>query len=363
MRLPLPLGIRARVAIASICVAAVALLVVGVGVWIVGGQSFEYLMKLHGESTEFARQMFDEAVTQVLILAIAAALVVAAVLGIVIGSALGHPLSRLSTAARRIAAGDYGARLTPTGSSELVSVVDSFNHMAEALEEQERIRREFIANAAHELRTPLTNLQGYIEALRDGVVAPDRRVFESLYEETDRLVRLAHSLDQLATGDASPSPTRKDQLDLADTVRSAVELARPAAAARNVEIMADGPDNLGVVGDADQIMQILANLLANAVQHGETGGRVAVTWQERDLEVVISVENSGAGISQAELPLIFDRFYRVEKSRDRRTGGAGIGLAIVRQLVDSIGGRLGAESVDGLTRFWFTVPTVGARGG
>ena len=357
MKSPIRRGIRFRIALASLCVAAAALTIVGVGVWIVGGQSFEYLMMLHGESAGAAREMFDEAVSRVLVLAIAVALVVAAARAAGLGSALGKPLRRLSTAARRIAAGDYAQRLPLAGSDELVSVADSFNQMAGALEQQERLRREFIANAAHELRTPLTNLQGYLEALRDSVIEPDRQVFESLYEETDRLVRLSRSLDQLAAGDARLMPTHEEDLDLVALIRSAVEMSRAAAGARGMELTTDGPDSLRVRGDADRIMQILANLLANAVQHGEPGGKVKVRWGVQDSEIVVSVENSGTLIPEAELPLVFERFYRVEKSRDRRHGGAGIGLAIVRQLVDSIGGRVGAESANGVTRFWFTLPS------
>jgi two-component system, OmpR family, sensor histidine kinase BaeS len=359
VRARVPVGIGAQIAIASMCVAAVALVVVGAGVWVVGGQSFEYIMKLHGESTEGARQMFDEAVTRVLILAIVSALIVAVVLAVAIGSALAKPLRRLSEAARRVAARDYAARLPRTGSTELVSVADSFNHMATALEQQERIRREFIANAAHELRTPLTNLQGYLEALRDAVIQPDRQLFESLYEETDRLVRLSRSLDQLAAGDASLTPIRRDDIDISASIRSAVRLSGPAAAARDTQLIVRGPEGVHVLGDADRVTQILSNLLANAIQHGDRGGVVTVSWREREADVRISVENSGAPIPESELPLVFERFHRVDKSRDRRTGGAGIGLAIVSQLVESIGGSVGAESADGRTRFWFTVPIGG----
>ena len=174
---------------------------------------------------------------QVVLLAALVAVVVAAVLATLVAARLVRPLREIGAAARRIAEGRYESRIERRGPEEIVSLADSFNQMAAALEEQERMRREFIANAAHELRTPLTNLKGYLEALRDGVIPPDRDTFESLWEETERLVRLSHGLDTLAAGDAAGPPPLVD-LDLAAVIRSAVELAharrrrRPASRSR-----------------------------------------------------------------------------------------------------------------------------------
>jgi signal transduction histidine kinase len=356
MRLRIRTGISLRIAAAAVLVAFAALAIVGIGVWLVGGQAFMDLMLLHGESAEAAHVMFDDAVTRVLALAAAVAIAVAVLLAGLLGEALGRPLREVGRAARRIAEGDYRARLPRRGSDELVSVADSFNQMAAALEEQEQMRREFIANAAHELRTPLTNLQGYLEALRDSVIRPDRQTFESLWEETDRLVRLSHSLDHLAEGDASGGAWRQVPVDLPALVDSAVQLARPASHAANLELLAEGPAELKAHTDPDRLAQILANLLNNAIRYTPVGGRITVRWEDRLADVLVSVTNSGDGIPPADLPRVFERFYRVEKSRDRGRGGAGIGLAIVRQLVESAGGRVGAESSGGLTRFWFTLP-------
>jgi signal transduction histidine kinase len=227
--------------------------------------------------------------------------------------------------------------------------------MAESLEEQERMRREFITNAAHELRTPLTNLQGYLEALRDGVVAPSPETFASLHEEADRLVRLARSLDALAAGDAG-APTGLVDLDLVQAITSAVEIAKPAFERAAIRLHVDLPERLPARGNSDQLAQILANLLQNALRYTPSGGRVTVGVEARPGTALTHITNTGDGIPAADLPYIFERFYRVEKSRDRARGGAGIGLAIVKQLVESGGGRVGVESHTGLTRFWFSVP-------
>jgi signal transduction histidine kinase len=238
----------------------------------------------------------------------------------------------------------------------VIQLADSFNQMAEILEEQERLRREFIVNAAHELRTPLTNLQGYLEALRDNVIAPEPEIFASLHEEVDRLVRLSHSLDSLAEGDSQVGPPPLSTVDLGAAIRSAVDLARPAFDRRGITVEMRLPIQVQVRSHPDQIAQVLANLLQNASRYTPEGGRVTVAVEARPADVLISIVNSGDGIPDADLPHVFERFYRVDKSRDRARGGAGIGLAIVKQLVESAGGRVGVESEYGLTRFWFTVP-------
>ena len=230
-----PGGIALQVALAALLVAGISIAILVVGVLIVGGQSFADLMAEHGESTESSREMFMDSVGWVVVGTIIVAVAVAMVVASLLGARLALPLRDIGRAARQIAAGDYGARIPRKGPEEIVSLSDSFNQMAAALEEQERMRREFIANAAHELRTPLTNLQGYLEALRDGVIEPDPATFESLLEESERLVRLSRSLDTLAAGDAGGAPATVD-LDLARLIRSAVDLARPGVVSRGLEL-------------------------------------------------------------------------------------------------------------------------------
>jgi two-component system sensor histidine kinase BaeS len=349
-------GIGAQIAATALVTASVAIAILAIGVWVVGGQSFAELMGSHGEDAAEAHEMFDQALIGVLVLAVAVAVGAATVLAAILGGRLARPLRDIGAAARQIAEGDYHARLPRRGPEELLSLTDSFNQMASALEEQERMRREFIANAAHELRTPLTNLQGYLEALRDGVVEPERETFVSLWEEADRLVRLSRSLDLLAAGDAGVEDHHPAELDLRDVIRVALELVRPAAQSASLELDAYLPRPIPVRADPDRIAQVLSNLLNNAIRYTPAGGRVAVRVDRRPDDVLVSVTNTGSSIPAADLPHVFERFYRVEKSRDRARGGAGIGLAIVQQLVEAAGGRVGAESADGSTRFWFTLP-------
>ena len=352
----LPRGIGARIAVAAILVAALAVGIVAAGTLMFGAESFVNLMTADGQPADKAQAMFDASVGRVVLMALVVAIVAAAALSAVLGNRIARPLREVGRAARRIANGDYGARVPREGPEELTHLSDSFNEMAGSLQEQERLRREFIANAAHELRTPLTNLQGYLEALRDEVIPADRATFESLWEEAERLVRLSRSLDVLAEGDSVVDHPGLSKLDVAAAVWSAAELVAPAIAQSGLTLDLDLPSSLPALAEPDGLAQVLGNLLQNAVRYTPRGGSVRLHAERRGDNVIVSVSNTGPGIPPVDLPHVFERFYRVEKSRDAARGGVGIGLAIVRQIVDSFGGSVGAESIEGLTRFWFSLP-------
>ena len=349
-------SVALRIALTAVATMALAVAIVALGVAIVGADTFAQLMVQHGSSTAEAHAMFDQSITVVLAAAVLAAVLAAALLAVALGRRVARPLSEIAEAARRVAGGDYAVRVPRSGPEEIASLADSFNQMAASLDAQERTRREFIANAAHELKTPLTNLQGYLEALRDGVLPGDAATFASLHEEAVRLVRLAASLDTLAEGDARAAPLELVEVDLGAAIRSAVELAAPAFERAGVNLRVELPDRLQARADPDALAQVMGNLLQNAARYTPSGGHVVIAGERRHADVLVSITNDGAGIPADDLPHVFERFYRVDKSRARTCGGAGIGLAIVKQLVDAAGGRVGAESRDGLTRFWFSVP-------
>lgn len=350
-------GVAARIVAVSLAVLGVAVLVIAVGVLLVGARSFEQLMMAHGQSAAEAGSMFEQTVTVVFLVATGTAALACVVLAVVLARRLTRPLDTLAQAARRIAEGDLAARVPRQGPEEFASLADSFNQMAEALARQERLRRELVVNASHELRTPLTNLQGYLEALRDGVVPPDRATFDSLREELDRLSRLASSLEVLAGGELTGDAGAAAELDLVPLVRSAVELVQPGLARRAIAVELTLAERLPVHARADQLGQVLANLMQNAARYTPDGGRISVRAEQLPDGALVTVANTGPGIPAADLPHVFERFYRVEKSRDRARGGAGIGLAIVKQLVEDIGGSVGVKSDEHWTRFWFSLPT------
>lgn len=351
-------GLGGRISLASLAVALAAVVTIAAGTLVLGGRLFESLMLAHGESRAATESMWNETVVSVLLAASGVAVVVSFVLGILLARMISRPLEKVGAAARRVTEGDYATRVPRAGSPELALLADSFNQMAEALEEQDRQRAELVANFAHELRTPLTNLRGYLEAMRDGVMQPAAEVFESLREEVDRLERLSRSLDALSG--AAADSTRPVELDLAAAVRAAAELARPSLERARLQLRLElpGPGLSVVRAVPDHLSQVLANLLQNAQRYSPAGGAVTVTATAERETVLVAVTNSGARIPDTELPHVFERFYRVDKSRDRSRGGAGIGLAIVKQLVEQAGGRVGADSDLGGTRFWFRLPAV-----
>jgi signal transduction histidine kinase len=349
------------VALLVLATTAVSLAIVAVGVIAVGRDTFATLMAEHGVSTTAASDMFDRSVSLVIVAALVLAGLAAVVLSVLVARRLTAPLRAVSAAARRLAGGDYSARVAVAGPTEVASLAGSFNQMAVQLEAQEQVRRDFVANASHELRTPLTNLQGYLEAMRDGVVEPDRAAVESLLEEVERLMRLSRSLDSLATGDLSRAlPGDPPELDLGAAVRTAVDLARPGLERAGLQMTLEVPSDVRARGEPDAVAQVMGNLLQNATRYTPAGGAVVVRAEPGPTYARVTVSNTGVGIPAVDLPHVFERFYRVEKSRDRASGGAGIGLAIVQRLVEASGGQVGADSAPGITRFWFTLP-VGQR--
>ncbi len=349
-------SLATRISVVSVIVALAAVAVIFVGVMVVAQSTFNQLMVESGAPAASAQSMFDHGVATIFVMAVVIAIVVSSAIAVALSARLVRPLRQMATAAEKIADGDYGARVPAGGPVELASLAESFNQMAESLSVQERERNDFIANASHELRTPLTNLKGYLEALRDGVIAPTPEQFRSLHEEAERLVRLSQSLDALADSPHRGQPSNARRLDVVQVVRSAYEVARPAFEARSIAVTFDLPERLPALAEPDSLAQVVGNLLQNASRYTPVDGRTSIAASARGAEVVVEITNSGPGIPAADLPRVFDRFYRVEKSRDAARGGAGIGLAIVKQLVEASGGKVGAESERDATRFWFTLP-------
>ena len=347
-------GIGVHIAAASIGVSALALAIVAIGVQKLGGEQFEQLMVQHGSSVAAARDMFQSSVTWVLLAAVAAAISTTLFLAASLARWMSRPVMSVSEGAARLAAGDYELRLPETGPREVRSLARSFNQLAADLQQQERVRQEFVENAAHELRTPLTNLQGYLEALRDGVIAPSSEVFESLHEEAERLVRLAASLEATARGEPGEAIPRP--VDVVAAAQAAVEAVRPMLERRSIRSEVHMPETAVALVDPDHLGQVLSNLLHNAARYVDDGGQVSVAIESMGRRVITTVVNSGPGIPPDDLDRVFERFYRVDKSRDRATGGAGIGLAIVRTRLQAAGGDIAVESRRGRTSFTFWLP-------
>jgi two-component system sensor histidine kinase BaeS len=214
-----------------------------------------------------------------------------------------------------------------------------------------------VADVAHELRTPLSNIQGYLEALRDGVVKPDKEAIRSLYEEASLLSQLVDDLQELSLAEAGELKLVCQAEDIGELIRQAVIAVEAQKRAKEVSLAVELPELPLVNIDSRRIGEVLRNLLENAVAHTGKGDTITVTARQLDRLIEISVADTGEGIPAKELPNIFERFYRVDKSRARATGGSGLGLTIARRLVEAHGGSIEVQSEPGKgSRFAFTVP-------
>jgi signal transduction histidine kinase len=268
-----------------------------------------------------------------------------------------RPLRRLSEGTRRIAAGDLAARVDVPSSAELAEVALSFNQMAASLERVEQLRRSLVEDVAHELRTPLTTLRGYTEAMADGVAEPTPEMLRTVHAEIERLTRLVERLDALARDATAAHGQALTPVDLGDVVRRTMALAKPTLESRAIRARIVEDDDLPpLVGDPDGIGQVVANLVQNAVAYTTDGGEVTVRLRRDGDGIRCEIANTGPDIPPDQLPLIWERFYRVDASRARTTGGAGIGLAMVRQIVERHRGQVGATSEGGRTSIWFRLP-------
>ena len=269
-----------------------------------------------------------------------------------------RPVGHLTAAAEKMSHGDLSVRVPVESQDELGQLAVAFNSMAGNIEQQEQLRRNMVGDVAHELRTPLTNLRGYLEAVRDGLISPDDALVDNLYEETMLLTRLVSDLHELAQAEAGQLTLVRTPTPLPEVVEQAVEILRPQATAKDVQLAVDIPDGLPDVDiDRERIGQVLRNLLNNALAHTPSGGQIGVSAARDNGSVQVSVCDTGEGIGPDDLPHVFDRFYRADRSRARQTGGYGLGLAIVKQLVLTHGGTITVESEPGEgSTFRFTLP-------
>ena len=284
-------------------------------------------------------------ITDALILAGGTALVAAVIASVLVSRGIASPIYRLAMASRRLAQGRYGERVSVDGASEVRQLATSFNAMAAAVEDAERRRQELIGDVAHEMRTPIATLEGYLEGLLDGVIEPSDRVWAKLHTEAGRLRRLIEDLQELSRAEAHQLSVTCRSVAPAAIVSGAVERLEDDVAAHGLTLYVDVPASLPEVqADPERAIQVLTNLLANALRYTPPPGDVKVTVLADGGVVRFEVADTGLGIAADDLSRVFERFYRVDKSRSRTLGGAGVGLTIAKALVEEMGGRIWAES-------------------
>ena len=268
------------------------------------------------------------------------------------------PVKALTSAAKHLGRGDFSQRVKVKDRSELGELADTFNSMASDLERAEQLQRNMVADIAHELRTPLSNIRGYLEAIGDGVIKPEANTIHFLDEEATLLSRLVDDLQELSLAETGELKLDRREEDIIKLIKQTVAAKQTQVPAKGVLISTDLSDGLPVVNiDSRRISQVLHNLLENAVVHTGSGGSIVATAEKQDNWVKISVTDTGEGIPAEDLPYIFERFYRVDKSRSRATGGSGLGLTIAKRLVEAHGGQIEAQSEVGKgSCFSFTLP-------
>jgi len=344
----------------NILVVGVAIAVAAMSIGGLADQIFSNLMKDFHIEVEGIHQVFTAAFTRSLIDASLIAGGVGLLLSWFLFREVVRPLRSMMGMAERIASGDSAARAPVASRDEVGRLAESLNRMAASLETLERLRKDLVANVAHELRTPLSNLRGYLEAVGDGVTTASPETITMLHEEVMRLVRLVDALHELSQLDALLPRARSEPVDLGALIRRMAGLRTGEFTAKGIGLHTDVAVNGPVQADADLLAQALSNLLDNALKYTPSGGTVTVRAAGDGEAIRLAVTNTGAEIAAEDLPYIFERFYRGEKSRARSSGGAGIGLAIVKEVARVHGGDVGAASESGETTVWLTFPAARA---
>jgi signal transduction histidine kinase len=341
----------------NVIVIVFVIIVVWLSVDYLAAGYFVTLMEEYNISPDSSHRMFVASVHRYLVWSSIAAIVLAVALGfLLVKRALG-PLTQMTGVASRISLGDYSGRVPIITRDEVGQLAEAFNGMAESLQHIEQLRKTMMMDVAHELRTPLTNIQGYLEALIDEVATPSRKNFELLLEETMRLVHLVEGVLRLAEADAARTDLHKTKIRLADVITRVLEQFNPQITRKKLNVKINLlEDKSQLHADLDKISQVVSNLLQNALQYTPVGGTIRIFSESLEGEQKVVFANTGGELAEEDVPFIFERFYRAEKSRSRDHGGAGIGLAIVKELIEAHNGRIGAEVYDNEIRVWFTLP-------
>ena len=269
-----------------------------------------------------------------------------------------NPVHALTSAARELGQGDLSQRVSNAAPGEIGQLTRTFNTMAENLEQAEVQRRSLVADVAHELRTPLSNVQGYLEAVKDNVLPADQQTIDTIYQQVRHVVQLVEDLRLLALADAGAMRLELVSSSMEDLLNHSVGAFRPNAESNGLILEIHLPPDLPpIFMDRTRIAQVVSNFLDNAIFHTPQGGSITVSAEASNTVLRVSVADTGPGIRLEDQTLIFDRFYRTDRSRARATGGSGLGLTIAKQVVEAHGGTIGVESDLGHgSRFFFDLP-------
>lgn len=307
---------------------------------------------------------FRDAVFEAFFIAVAAGVAVAVIISLLISRSIAAPVKAIAQASRRIAEGHYSERVKAPASDRQKDVDEigglgvNFNHMAESLEKTETMRRQLLADVSHELRTPLTTIRGTAEGLMDGVVQPDLETYQVLLAEAERMQHLVEDIQELSRVEAGQYQLQITKFFIKELLNRLEKRFDFQFREAGINLYIPDPGDIEMLADINRVDQVLQNLVGNALKYTHLGGTVEVRVSQDETGTHFSVVDNGRGLTHEDLKLVFTRFYRVDTSRARETGGSGIGLTIAKEWVDAHGGEIWAES-EGLEKgstFCFTIP-------
>ncbi|MCF7944948.1 MAG: HAMP domain-containing protein [Spirochaetia bacterium] len=322
-------------------------------------RQMEYLI---GEN-EFLQQnlinTFQAALNEVILFAVFGALLAALIVSSFVAWRIVSPIRSMMKTVVQIADGDYRQRAYFIWDDELGELAKNFNRMAETLNSTETRRIELIGNVAHELRTPLASMRSLMEGIIDGVLPADFSTYSAVQKEITRLQRLVGDLENLSKAESGQIKLNLQEFDLNDLLEQVVLKLKPQFLEKQIDLKIELPDHVvRVQADWERLQQVLINLLGNALQYTSPNGTVRINTESKDDMIICGVEDNGIGLSESDISHIFERFYRVDKSRSRAGGGSGIGLTIANHIIEAHGGSLKVESPGSQqgSRFYFTLP-------
>ena len=321
---------------------------------IVGYMDVSYYSPYYFNENDFR---FLDALNQILLIVGISAAAGAAIAGIILAKRLSVPITRATEITREISEGNYAIRFeSDVRTLELAELSSAVNHMAESLEKQEVIRRRLTSDVAHELRTPIANVSAHLEAIIEGVWEPTAERLQNCYDELGRISNIICDLEKLRQIEDKNMNLEKESVDLLELSQAVQTAFEPDLERKQLTCTVTGDASV-VLGDQKRLHQAIFNMVSNAIKYSTEGGHIHIHVTDCPEKATLMVEDQGIGISEKDLPLIFERFYRTDRSRNRKTGGAGIGLTIVKAIIQANGGKVTVESKEGCgSRFMVTLP-------
>lgn len=333
--------------------------VIGIAVWLAGVSVKDFACLLFANFPSVSPEesaSFTQTMQIFLIKASLLAVLIAGIFHYYFVRRLLSPLKQLGRAARQMAQGEMPEPLSFRVRDEIGQLTEDFNHLSQKLNQVEELRKKMLSDIAHELRTPLTNINGYLEALSTGVIKGNAELYQSLHEESIRITRMVEQLHELNVwqGKKISNDNKVNVLSIDKVIESCIDHFSLEFKNRGISIQVN-IDTAQVVGNEDGLIQVLHNLLTNILQYDQ-GGWVQIKGKQNESDYQVTVKNLGQPIPEEKKSLIFERFYRLDSSRSRDTGGSGLGLSLVKEIIEQQNGKAGLRSDGNEHSFWFTIP-------